>query len=332
MSGTGTPRRFTEEVRQELSRLPLGADEPVRVELAALLRLAGSITLRGGDPDEENRFGIELISVSGAVTRRAHQLLGRCGAPPAQLLVRAPDGLEARHRYGLRLGAGSRRLAERLGLIDAAGRPIDGLRTGQGPEALAACARGAVLAAGSISAPGREPHLEIVTGSSATAAALAEVLGGLVEAHVGVIDGERPRVVVKSGAAIGDLLAAVGATQAFLAYDEQRLRRQLRREATRLANADAANLRRTIDAAGGQTRAVQAAIDAVGWDGLDDDLRATALVRLANPEASLAELGSLLDPPVGKSAVHRRLARLERLGGTSSPERVQPDAVSDTDP
>jgi DNA-binding transcriptional regulator WhiA len=63
---------------------------------------------------------------------------------------------------------------------------------------------------------------------------------------------------------------------------------------------------------------VEAAIANVGWDALDDDLRGVALARLANPGASLAELGELVDPPVGKSAVHRRLKRLEALAARPS--------------
>jgi cell division protein WhiA len=119
--------------------------------------------------------------------------------------------------------------------------------------------------------------------------------------------------VVKSGATIGELLTTMGATGAFLAWDERRLRRQLRSDATRLANADAANLRRTIDAAAMQVRAVETVVAELGWEALDEPLRAVALARLANPEASLSELGELVDPPVAKSVVHRRLRRLEEL-------------------
>ncbi len=87
----------------------------------------------------------------------------------------------------------------------------------------------------------------------------------------------------------------------------------MRAEAQRLANADAANVRRAVRAASEQVRLVEHAVDVLGWDELGEDLRDVALARLANPSASLAELGQLCDPPVGKSAVHRRLARLRAL-------------------
>ena len=134
----------------------------------------------------------------------------------------------------------------------------------------------------------------------------------------------RARVVLKSGERIAALLAAVGATRAYLEVEERRLRRQLRGEANRLANADRANLRRTIEASAAQVRSVESAIEWHGWEGLDEPLREVALVRLANPEASLAELGSLLDPPVGKSSIHRRLARLEALARAPAPPEDDP--------
>jgi cell division protein WhiA len=120
-------------------------------------------------------------------------------------------------------------------------------------------------------------------------------------------------VICKSGATIGRLLLAVGAADAAAVWEERRTRRRLRNDANRLANADAANLRRTIDAAAAQVAAVERVVEELGWTALEEDLRAVALARLANPAASLSELGELVDPPIGKSAVHRRLRRLEAL-------------------
>lgn len=315
MSAAATGRRFTEEVRQELARLPVGPPHEAQVELAALLRFGGSLTVAGGE-GRRDRIGLELATTSGAVARRAYALtLHRFGLR-AELLVRAPGGLQRRSHYGIRLSDGADGVATTLGLVDAVGRPIDGLPDTASDPAVAACARGAVLAAGSLSRPDRAPHLEIVARSRLTAEQLSAVLQRLVERPVTVVDGSRPRVVLKSGAAIGDLLAGVGASTAFLDWDDRRLRRQLRSEANRLANADAANLRRSIESAATQVRAVEDAIDTVGWDALDDDLRSVALARLANPTASLAELGSLVDPAIGKSAVHRRMRRLEQLART----------------
>lgn len=313
----GAEPSFTSAVRQELSRLPLGADDEVRAELSAIVGHAGSLTVHGGRPASVE---LAVATTSGAVARRTFALLQhRYGARP-ELLVRAPGGVRRSTTYGVRIGSGALELARDLEVLDAGGAPTERLPRGLGHAGAVAYLRGALIAAGSVSSPGRPAHLEIVTSNRSVAAALVELVAEVVDGHLAVIDDERPRVVVKSGATIGDILAAVGATSAFLAWDDRRLRRQLRSDANRLANADQANLRRSVEAAAAQVAVVEAAIAHVGWGALDDDLRGVALARLANPAASLAEVGELVDPPIGKSAVHRRLKRLAALApGPSDP-------------
>ncbi|MFW6009824.1 MAG: DNA-binding protein WhiA, partial [Actinomycetota bacterium] len=268
---------FTERIRQELAGLELSDDDEVGAELTALLRFSGTLTLTGGD-SQTIRVAIE--TGSGAVARRAYLLVAhRFGLRP-QLSVRLPGGLRSQRTYRTSIEVGSWQVMEALGLVDAHGRPSQGPPpAGAGPVAIAYL-RGALLATGSVSSPGRDPHLEIVAGSTTAAEDLAALAGRVIGRGPHVTDEPRPRVVIKSGERIGELLAAVGATQAFLSWDDQRLRRQLRGEATRLANADSANLRRSIDASSAQVAAVERAIATVGWEGLDEQLRDVALARL----------------------------------------------------
>lgn len=302
------PPNFTAAVRQELASRPLGTDADVAAELAGLARFAGSLTVAGGSQP----LRLALTSSSGAVARRAFLLLQRGYGFRAELAVRAAGGVRRQTGYQVRI-PDARRLATDLGLLDGSGHPAQQLFPGLRPETVPAYLRAVVMAAASFSSPGRPAHLEVTVGSSAVAQALADLL----RAHVGAatwVAAERPhRVVLKSGAVIGDLLVLVGAPGAFMRWDERRFRHQLRNEANRLANADAANVNRTIRAASAQVAGVERAIEQQGWDGLDAELHDVALARLANPAASLQEIGELLDPPVGKSTVHRRIRRLLRL-------------------
>ena len=99
------------------------------------------------------------------------------------------------------------------------------------------------------------------------------------------------------------------------------------REAVRLANADHANLRRSVAAAMAQVAAVEQAAS-LGWDALPADLAEVAALRLAHPDASLAELGAMLDPPRSKGGVLARIRRIEALtqpvGGRRMSRNVQP--------
>lgn len=306
---------FTEGVRQELARAPLDDERAVRAELEVLARSIGALELHG---DERDPVTLALTTGSAAVARRAFALAASASGGHPEVAVRAPVGPGGRRTYRVRL-AGAGPLVRRLELLDGDGRPVaardrPGDRT---PAVDAARWRAALLGAASVSAPGRTPHLEVVVRDDALAGLLVAALARLIEGAHAHRDAERDRVVVKSGAVIGELLARAGATRAFLDFDERRLRRQLRDDVTRVTNADAANLRRAIDASAVQVRAVERLVDAVGWDGLDDEEREVALARLTNPEATLAELAELVG--AARTTVHRRLARLvERAGAEAA--------------
>ncbi len=299
---------FTERVRQELSLVPHPDREALLAELAVLLRCAGSLVRA------EGQLAHRVETSSGAVARRLHALVhDACGVRPA-LAVRTGGGIANRQSYLVTVPVDP--VGEAVGLVvDGSPRtrlPAHHLTV---PTPGDAALRGALLACGSISRPGRPAHAELATGHAEVADDLARLVTDLTGSHAGVSEGRSgARVVVKSRAGVGAMLLAAGATAAFLEWDEQGMRHELRNEANRLANADAANLQRAVAAASSQVTAVQRAVARVGWDGLPDDLRGVALARLANPAASLAEVGELCDPPVGKSAVHRRLKRLEQLG------------------
>lgn len=301
MKGSGS---FTERVRQELSGTQLDSTEEAP-ELAVLLRL-GARFHRVGTADGSHTM-LVMTSTSGATIRRVFRLLPAATRSRPELWVREPGGVRPSTTYGLAIREDVERLATDLGLVDRDGRPVAGL-----PESTATVAlRAMLLTIASLSDPGRPVHLEARPPSAAVGQDLrdaAEELGARVH-----IDAGRGRLVVKSGTDVTTLLEAAGATEAAAESSEQRRRRHLRNEATRLANADAANVRRTIEAAQHQLDVVERAVARVGWAGLGEELRGLALARLVNPEASLAELGELCDPPVGKSAVHRRMARLAAL-------------------
>lgn len=315
---------FTDRVRQELARVDVDEQRERVGELAGLLFLGGSLHLRAG------RMELELTTTSGAVARRAFTWVrGELDGANPELQVHAPGGLRDGSRYLVVVRERAEQLARITGVVDGRRRP----RRVPPPDLLAAgraktgFARGAAMAGGSVSAPGRDPHLEIATSN----AELAEVVADTV-AHVGSSrpavssSGRRHRVVLKSGEAIGSVLAGLGASRAFLEWDDARLRRHLRGEANRLANADAANVRRAVAAATAQVRSVERVIEQHGWDAFDDELREIALVRLANPEATLAELGELCDPSISKSSVHRRLRRIEGIGSDPGVDEPGADA------
>lgn len=302
---------FADEVRDELAHVALPKACCAMAELSGALRVAATFERRGG----REAFDLVLDTASGPVARRVLSDAATVEGVDTEIEVHQPSGLHRTVRYHVRLSAPPAVL-HRLGLVDGDGVPQATAGAALPSRACdrAAYVRGAFMAAGSVSAPSRAPHLEIRAHGEAAARELGgivrEVAGGKAAAGS---HGDGWRVTVKSGAAIGVLLTRVGAHGAFLRWDEGRFRRELRGDANRAANADRANVGRAVEAAGRQVSALSRLLVSPQWATLDEELRAAALARLANPEASLAELGGLLDPPAGKATVHRRLARLLAL-------------------
>jgi cell division protein WhiA len=203
-------------------------------------------------------------------------------------------------------------LARQTGLLDGRGRPV----RGPPPQVVSgaicdaeAVWRGAFLAHGSLTEPGRSSALEITCPGPEAALALvgaARRLGISAKAReVRGID----RVVVRDGDAIGALLTRLGAHDSVLAWEERRMRREVRATANRLANFDDANMRRSARAAVAAGARVQRALEILG-DDIPDHLRTAGELRLAHKQASLEELGTLADPPMTKDAVAGRIRRL----------------------
>lgn len=338
---------FTSAVRLELASLPVPSEREARAELAGMLLVAGGHTadvagvhglagLRPGDfPIAPLCGGSELrLDVpSSAVARRGLALVQRTlGLRPRLTAVRSGVGRLNGPAYRVTLPVAAVRARE----AGRGPRPADSRQESRddGDAETAALLRGVVLVGGSLSAPDRPVHVELSGIPDGVAALL---IAGISQAIPGAHphhDASRRRIVLKSGDAVADLLAALGATRAFLTFDDRRLRRQLRGEANRLANADAANLARIARSAGTQVDLIEGAVAREGWDLFAPDVRDVALARLANPSASVSELAELLDVP--RATMHRRLRRAEEVarqvvegpmaGGAEEP----PDSVATT--
>ena len=86
-----------------------------------------------------------------------------------------------------------------------------------------------------------------------------------------------------------------------------------RNSANRQSNCDSANISKMVRAAAKQVEDIHLIQRAGAFADLPQTLRDTALARLEYPDVSIQELGSCLDPPVGKSGVNHRLHKLAAI-------------------
>jgi len=312
---------MTAAVKDELSRLAVARPCCRKSEMAALLRFAGGLHIVGG------RVVVEAELDTGAAARRLRKELAEVYGHTSEVQVLASGGLRRSSRYIVRVTRDGEALARQTGLLDVRGRPVRGLP----PQVVSAgfcCAeaawRGAFLAHGSLTEPGRSAALEITCPGPEAALALvgaARRLGIAGKAReVRGVD----RVVVRDGDAIGALLTRIGAHDSVLAWEERRMRREVRATANRLANFDDANLRRSARAAVAAGARVERAMEILGQDAPAHLLEAGRL-RLEHRQASLEELGALADPPLTKDAVAGRIRRLLALADKRAADLRIPD-------
>jgi DNA-binding protein WhiA len=225
-------------------------------------------------------------------------------------------------------------LARQTGLLDNRGRPVRGLPpliVAAGAQEAEAAWRGAFLAHGSLTEPGRSSALEVTCPGPEAALALVGAARRLqIPAKAREVRGI-DRVVIRDGDAIAAMLARLGAHDTLLVWEERRVRREVRGTANRLANFDDANLRRSARAAVAAGARVERAFEILGAD-VPEHLREAGELRLAHKEASLEELGKLADPALTKDAVAGRIRRLLATADKRASDLGIPDTESGLSP
>jgi cell division protein WhiA len=307
---------MTAAVKDELSRLPVTKPCDRKAEVSSMLRFAGGLHIVAG------RIVVEAELDTGSVARRLRRDIAEVFGHASDIVVMAPSGLRKGNRYVVRVVKDGEALARQTGLIDGRGRPVRGLPpqvvSGSTCDAEAAW-RGAFLAHGSLTEPGRSSALEVTCPGPEAALALVGAARRLgVHAKAREVRGV-DRVVVRDGDAIGALLTRLGAHESVLAWEERRMRREVRATANRLANFDDANLRRSARAAVAAGARVQRALEILG-DDLPNHLAQAGKLRLEHRQASLEELGQLADPPMTKDAIAGRIRRLLALADKRAAE------------
>ncbi|HEY3506623.1 MAG TPA: DNA-binding protein WhiA [Actinocatenispora sp.] len=315
---------MTGAVKDELSRVEVTKPCCRKAEMAAMLRFAGGLHIISG------RVVVEAELDTGAVARRLRREIAEVYGYSSEIHVLASGGLRKGSHYIVRVVRDGESLARQTGLLDVRGRPVRGLPS-HVVSANVCCAvaawRGAFLAHGSLTEPGRSCAMEVSCPGPEAALALvgaARRMGIMAKAReVRMVD----RVVIKDGDAIGAMLTRLGAHGSVLTWEERRVRREVRATANRLANFDDANLRRSARAAVAAAARVTRALEILAEDA-PDHLVTAGRLRLEHRQASLEELGALADPPLTKDAIAGRIRRLLALADKRAHDHSIPDTES----
>lgn len=295
---------FSGQIKEELAQVISSPRHCQLAELAALVQFCGHI---------EEDGSLLVQSENPLVIRKCFTLLKKT----FKIKAVAKSHMQTQNYRLFVTGEDAFRVLEALKICDTAGHLM--MRHLTDPVLIKnscckrAYLRGCYMAVGSMSDPYKSYHLELVCGLQAQAEQLLKILHDFSLDAKMIIRKKYHVVYMKEGENIADFLNITEAHKALMEFENTRIYKGMRNMVNRKVNCEAANITKTVNAATRQVEDIRLIREKMGLEGLPEPLRQMAYVRLENPQASLGELGKLLDPPVGKSGVNHRLRKLGEL-------------------
>ena len=303
---------FSSKVKEELSKECNSPRHCCIAETAAIISMCGKVIF-----DEKDRVRIEIHTENVTVARKYFTLLKKTYNINTDISIRHSSSLNKSRSYILSVNDDETarkilmtcRLMKPFGVIEEDFSISDSLII-QRECCKRAFIRGAFLASGSVSDPVKTYHFEIVCLSEAKAKQLQMIMETF-NINARVIKRRKYFVVyVKDSSQVVDLLNIMGAYNALMDMENVRIVKDMRNNVNRKVNCETANINKTDSAAVKQIEHIRFIQMSSAFDELPESLQEMAELRVRYPEATLAELGQLLDTPVGKSGVNHRLKKI----------------------
>ena len=303
---------FSSKVKEELSKDCNNPRHCCIAETAAIISMCGKVIF-----DEKDRVRIEIHTENVTVARKYFTLLKKTYNINTDISIRHSSSLNKSRSCILSVNDDETarkilmtcRLMKPFGVIEEDFSISDSLII-QRECCKRAFIRGAFLASGSVSDPVKTYHFEIVCLSEAKAKQLQMIMETF-NINARVIKRRKYFVVyVKDSSQVVDLLNIMGAYNALMDMENVRIVKDMRNNVNRKVNCETANINKTVSAAVKQIEDIRFIQMSSAFDELPESLQEMAELRVRYPEATLAELGQLLDTPVGKSGVNHRLKKI----------------------
>ena len=173
--------------------------------------------------------------------------------------------------------------------------------------------RGAFLAGGSVTDPGKRYHLELVTDHYMVSREITALFLDMGFEPKTVSRGGNYIMYFKQSAVIEDLLTTIGAPVAAMGIMSAKIEKDMTNLVNRKVNCDTANVAKTVEASAEQLAAIRSLREKKALEGLTEKLREAAKLREEYPEMALSELAAMADPPVTKSGLNHRLRKIVEI-------------------
>ncbi len=307
---------FASETRNELAHIKIDKKCCMLGEIAGFIRVCGSIGLAGG-----GKFKIVITTENPAVARHFKMLIKQYFNVEASLEVGQGTALKKGKYYIINIGPEdlSEQILREAGILmirEGMNFISDGIYSGLIKKKCCkkSYLRGLFLGSGIVANPEKGYHFEIVCATDTLATDVKRLLNSFEGISAKKIARKKEYIVyIKESEQIVDILAIMGATNQLFAYEDVRIKKEIRNKANRINNCDQANIDKSVAAAEKHISNIKKIDKVIGIKALPEKLRTVAELRLSNPDLSLVELGEMLEPPMKKSGVNKRLMKIAEI-------------------
>lgn len=173
--------------------------------------------------------------------------------------------------------------------------------------------RGVFIGAGSMVNPNTRYHLEIVANNNDNALFINSMIQEL-GINGKIIKRKKDYVIyLKEADAISTFLAAIGANRGTLSFEETRVIKDMRNQINRINNFENANFDKTLDASLMQIEDINLIKKNRYFQKMPEPLKELARLRLSYKEATLEELGNMLEPKLSRAGVSHRFKKIKEI-------------------
>lgn len=176
--------------------------------------------------------------------------------------------------------------------------------------------RGVFLACGSVTDPDKAYHLELCVVHKNLCTDICNIISEIEDCDITIKMLNRNGsyiAYIKDSEQIVDMLAYMGASNSAMMVMGAKALKQVRNIANRRTNSEIANLQKVAGASAVQIKAINKLKKSGQFNKLSDELKLVAQLRLDYPELSLRDMGQMLTPPISRSGVNHRLAKIIKL-------------------
>ena len=311
---------FTEEIKNEITQIPIDDRCCMLAVISAFIRTSGSVISRGG------QFGFEITTENESTAEFIVDMLENTFHLHPTVSGAKFDALGGRDKLTFEcVGQEAKRLLIELCIVN---EDKDGVMLSFDIDekliekdcCKAAFIRGAFLGGGSCTLPEEcvysrtGYHFEIVFSNKITASGFCNLLCDFEVLAKLVTRKDSAVVYVKSKEVISDLLNVISAFNCLEKLNKRVEQKDKTNNENRVNNCSVSNIDKTVTASVNQVRAIEMIAGTVGLQSLDKLLFDVAEARLADKNASMNELAQRLG--ISKSCINHRMRKISDIAKT----------------